>query len=487
MSSILKPAKNCWRTSRIDDAGALIDAGDYYRAFYRAALAARHHILITGWQFDSTVQLLRGPEAAHAEGPTALLPFLEWLCERNDELEIYILAWDYSLVFALEREWLQRVIFDWMTCKRIHFRFDNSHPMGASHHQKLVVVDGQVAFVGGVDLCEGRWDDRDHRPRNPLRINHDGSRQKPYHDIMAFCTGPIVDHLSELFCERWQRAGGPSIDLSIRAPALRIEYERAIRVACRTAGISRTLPDDSAPAGCVQEIAQLYADAIAAAKELIYIETQYFTSVKVHDALIERFNAAGRSRLEVVVMLPQGGDTPKEAFALGNAQNRVLRSLDEAARKTGHLFRVFYSAALEEDGREHPIFIHSKVLIADDRLLSIGSANCTNRSMHLDSELNIVWECTKDDENGGALATTVARLRASLLSEHAGVTYDATLERRSGLIPRLDELTGERHRLRPRPIPGAQDLVAHPLRERAFDPVRPLDELELEDLIDLAT
>jgi phospholipase D1/2 len=485
MTSILRPGRNCWRTSPIDEGGALVDAADYYRAFYRTALTARHRILIAGWQFDSTVQLLRGAEAADAEGPTALLPFLEWLCARNEELEVYILAWDYSLVFALEREWLQQVIFDWMTCKRIHFRFDNSHPVGASHHQKLVVIDGNVAFAGGVDLCEGRWDERDHRPQNSLRINHDGSPQKPYHDVMAFGTGAIVRDLSELFCERWQRAGGQPIDLAKSAPALRIEYERAIRVACPTAGISRTMPDDGAAAG-VQEIAQLYADAIAAAEELVYIETQYFTSTRVRDALIERFSALDRSRIQVVVMLPRAGDTPKEAFALGNSQNRVLRSLAEAAKSTGHLFRVFYSTALGEDGREHPTFIHSKVLIVDDRLLCIGSANCTNRSIHLDSELNVVWECSNDSEND--LPKSVARLRASLLSEHAGSAYDATLERSCGLISRLDQLTDEQHRLRPRPIADeAQDLVSHPLRERAFDPVRPLDELEFDDLIDLAT
>ena len=463
-----------------------MDAGDYYRAFYRAALTARRHLLIAGWQFDSTVELLRGADADAAEGPTALLPFLEWLCRRNENLEVYILAWDYSLVFALEREWLQRVIFDWMTCDRIHFRFDDSHPMGASHHQKLAVVDGQVAFVGGVDLCEGRWDERDHRAENPLRVNRDGSAQKPYHDVMAFTTGPIVDDLSELFCERWQRAGGAPIDRSKPACELSIEYQSALRIACPIAAISRTMPGESSAAGSVQEIAQLYVDAIAEAQDLIYIETQYFTSTLVHDALIARFNADGRPRLQVVVMLPRGGDTPKEAFALGNAQNRVLRSLNRAARDTGNLFRVFYSAALDENGQRLSTFVHSKVLTVDDRLLSIGSANCTNRSVHLDSELNLVWECSSDPDDD--FAGSVARFRASLLAEHAGAGGDDALDSRLGLVARLDRLAGAGGRLQPRPIPEAiEDLVVHPLRERAFDPVRPLDELELEDLIDLRT
>jgi phospholipase D1/2 len=483
MTRIVEAGRNCWRVSKVDDAGALVDARDYYRGFYRAALTAKRYILIAGWQFDSTVSLLRGPDASDAEGPTRLLPFLEWLCAKNPELEIYILAWDYNLVFALEREWMQRLIFDWMTCDRIHFRFDRNHPVGASHHQKLVVVDGQVAFVGGVDLCEGRWDDRSHRASNSLRVNHDGTRQKPYHDVMAFCTGPVVNDLKELFCERWQLASGATLDLPQTDGRVTIEFQNALPIACRSAALSRTMPDTSAPE--TREIMQLYVDAIAAAEQLVYIETQYFTSRAVQAALIERFEAVRRPRIEVVVILPKGGDTPKEVYALGSIQNHVLSSLDVAARKTGHSFRAFYSTTTDASGIERPIFIHSKVLIVDDRLLSIGSANCTNRSMHLDSELNFVWEC--DDEND-VLAASVARFRASLLAEHAGIKYDHRLERGSELVARLDDLARNGSHLYPRPLTDdAEELELHPLRERAFDPARPLDELELEDLVALGS
>src|SRR5688572_16262447 len=91
---ILVPGRNTWRTTSADSAGVLIDAADYYRAFYRAALEAKHSILLSGWQFDSGVQLLRGKDAEqHHE--VRLLKFLNQLCERTPTLAIHVLAWDF--------------------------------------------------------------------------------------------------------------------------------------------------------------------------------------------------------------------------------------------------------------------------------------------------------------------------------------------------------------------------------------------------------
>jgi phosphatidylserine/phosphatidylglycerophosphate/cardiolipin synthase-like enzyme len=114
-------------------------------------------ILLSGWQFDSGVPLLRGPDVP-AGAEVRFLKFLNGLCDQKAALHIYILAWDFHLVFAHEREWMQRVLFHWMTNPRFRFRFHNNPVAGSSHHQKFVVVDGALAFVGGMDLCEARWD-----------------------------------------------------------------------------------------------------------------------------------------------------------------------------------------------------------------------------------------------------------------------------------------------------------------------------------------
>ena len=99
--------------------------------------------------------------------------FLNELCEKNSDLRIYILAWNFNPVYGLDREWFQKWYFNWTTNERLKFCFDSSHCVGASHHQKFSVVDGTIAFLGGLDLCSGRWDDREHCSSNPKRINSD--------------------------------------------------------------------------------------------------------------------------------------------------------------------------------------------------------------------------------------------------------------------------------------------------------------------------
>jgi phosphatidylserine/phosphatidylglycerophosphate/cardiolipin synthase-like enzyme len=213
---------------------------------------------------------------------------------------------------------------------------------------------------------------------------------------------------------------------------------------------------------------------------LIYIESQYFTSRAVHRALKERMQAPG-PKLEIVILTPRGADSPKEKLVLGDAQNWVLSSLAAIARENGHALRVLYSAARSAGGQDVSTFIHSKVLCVDDRLLSVGSANCTNRSMSLDTELALVWECTHDAQ---PLKKSIARVRASLLSEHAGVPYAEDFERTRGLVERIDKLICA-SKLRAHDVADSpDDLDQDPLLERAFDPEAPLSALELGALLE---
>ena len=166
MSRVLRAGRSCESLRPVETSGVLIDARDYYLAVHRAILSAERFVLITGWQFDSRVALVRGQDAAAAGAPAGFLELLRHVEKARPNLRVYLLAWDYSVVFSLEREWMQKVKFDWTTGDRIRFVFDSQHPPAACHHQKLVVVDGLIAFAGGIDLCESRWDDRDHAPEN---------------------------------------------------------------------------------------------------------------------------------------------------------------------------------------------------------------------------------------------------------------------------------------------------------------------------------
>ena len=99
-----------------------------------------------------------------------MIDFLNALCERNPELQIFILMWDFSALVSFDKEWFNKFILDLTTNERIHFRFDGKHALYASHHQKLVVIDGAIAFVGGLDLAANSWDDRRHWADNAERF-----------------------------------------------------------------------------------------------------------------------------------------------------------------------------------------------------------------------------------------------------------------------------------------------------------------------------
>lgn len=482
MNRRLIPGSNCWKLSRADYAGVLVDGRDYYLNFYNCLLTAKRFVLIAGWQFDSQVRLLRGDDARDAPFSTELLAFLKQRCKAVPSLQIRILAWDYSPLLALEREWMQRIVFDWMTPENIRFHFDGRHPSGACHHEKLVIVDGRVAFVGGVDLARGRWDDRQHDLTNPHRVEK-SEPQKPYHDLMAVVQGPIVSELIAHFRARWVAATDEALALeAVRTPKVPFRSPEALRLPACQVGISRTGTITTDPPCSHREVERLHEIAVLSAERLVYVETQYFTARSMHDALVERFRDRRRSPLWVVLMMPRGADTTKEALALGDAQNQLLASLEEHAESSGSKLYVLCSAGRRADGERVPTFIHSKVLIVDDRLLSIGSANWTNRSLALDTELNLSWECGNASD---PLGRSIAAIRASLLAEHAGIDQQAALLDIEQLPQALDHLLEQGTKLqRCRPALDASSSGEPAVHvERIFDSDKPLTEIELEDLL----
>jgi phospholipase D1/2 len=424
--NILRPGENCWLTGEVRRAGLLIDGRDYYRAFYSAARAARRYILIAGWQFDSEVCLLRGNDANGADGELCLLPFLNLLCERNESLRVYLLAWDFSILYALKREFLQAWWFNWTSHRRLRFRFDSSHPLGACHHQKFAVIDGHIGFVGGMDICSGYWDDREHRVKHRHRLNSDKKCYQPRHDLQAYLVGPAVMALTRLFERRWRFSGGGRLRLP--APRrTRAEIEPSVSIAAKTVAISRTQGRTTIPQqSSVREIRALYKGAIMAAEKLIYIESQYFSARAVYNALTARMRAKGRPRLQIVFMLPRQPEAFLEEIGLGSTQARYLRWLMQTARRTGHALGVYNSRATGKNLRRVKTYIHSKLMIVDDRFLTVGSANTSNRSMGFDSELNVSFEAGDGDR---ALARSIREARVSLLAEHCGLVAEGDLER----------------------------------------------------------
>jgi phosphatidylserine/phosphatidylglycerophosphate/cardiolipin synthase-like enzyme len=481
---ILRPHETVWARDPVSQVGVLVDGENYYAMLYECARRAEKYILLSGWQFDSKVELVRGKEAEKAEGDTRLLAFLNQLCEKNEALRIYILAWDFSVVYALEREWLQSLAFDWTTHAHLKFVFDECVPLEGAHHQKFVVVDGIVGFVGGMDICEHRWDDRSHTIDNPLRTVADGTLYTPYHETHAYLAGPAVARLTDFFRTRWQCASKEPLEIEPRTTPMAIPPNGAIPIAARELGFARTAV--AGPDAPLHEVRALYTAAIAAAERVIYVENQYLSARAIGEALEARMRDASKPKLDLVFMLPTEPEAPKEAMAMGVAQARLVNRLRAVARSTGHRIGFYSSVAVSPTGDEVATYIHSKLLIVDDRFLTLGSANLNNRSMGVDTELNVAFE---DEDARSPLGESIRDLRVDLLSEHLGATDPddvAGLADGQGLVQRLDAIASAR-RLRLRHYVAVDPALADPTVDVVqtsigdyLDPEEPALERDLE-------
>jgi phosphatidylserine/phosphatidylglycerophosphate/cardiolipin synthase-like enzyme/uncharacterized membrane protein YdjX (TVP38/TMEM64 family) len=416
-AGLLAVDRNCWRIEHASRAGFLIDADAYFKAFVEAARHARRSILIAGWDFHSRTRLLCG-DGRDCE--LELGRFLNDLVRRRRELQVHILIWDYPMIFGLDREWAPLYGLSWKPHRRIRFRYDNTHPTGGSHHQKIVVIDDAIAFSGGIDLTSRRWDTCEHSPQNTHRVMG-GAPYPPFHDLMMAVEGPAARGLGDLVRERWQRATHETLESpwakkswfrrvgphpsGTAWPASLKDPLRDVAV-----GISRTAPPINGQAG-VREVEALYLDMIAAARNSIYIENQYFTADKVGAALAARL--AEPEGPEVIVVLRELSHGWLEEVTMQTLRTKQIERL-RAADLHGRL-RVYYPFI---DGLKSGtcIDVHSKMIIVDDRLVRIGSANLANRSMGLDTECDLTIEALgREDVRAGIRA-----LRVQLLAEHLG-------------------------------------------------------------------
>lgn len=467
-----------WRIHEDAETALLIDGRDYYRAFHQAASQAKKSILLMGWQFDSDVELLRGDDLPQGLSPekVRLLALLEELSRQNPELEVRILAWDHSVLFALERELLQKLYFDAIDSDRFFFRWDDTVPIGGSHHQKVAIIDGKIAFFGSQDICQARWDDSTHRLTNELRTSR-GESHQPYHEVQVAVRGEAVRTLVDLFVNRWLGATGEQLDaaaLIATDPSL-IDVATTLPMPRARMGFARTIPAiEGRP--YVDEVAKLYARVIGEAERLIYIESQYLTSCAVRDALLERMRDDARPKLDIVIILPNKPEKLKEEMTIGVPQAVLQRVLHQAAREYGHnlgVYNVVAGMKTDANGEAQPlhVYIHAKLMIVDDRYFVVGSANLTNRSMTIDSEIVAAYEARPNDR---ALKNAIRRVRTRLLMEHVGGEAPVrALLHKTNLVATLDALVDK----------SATRLRHHKVEEDEPSPlVKTVHELTLEFL-----
>ena len=390
----------------------LVDGASYFSALRSSLLKARDSILIVGWDVDSRTRL-RGERPPEDGAPERLHDLLRFLVKRRPELQIRILLWDYSLLYALEREPLPSFKLGWRTPRQVTVLLDEYLPIGASHHEKLVVIDDSVAYCGGLDLTIRRWDTSAHTPRHRERCDPAGEPYTPFHDAQMLVEGDTARWLGARARERWERAGGAPLKADTEASDVWPESvkpdlsEIPVGIA-RTVGAFEGQPE-------VREIERLRLAAIGSAEKLVYIENQYVASDAIAQALVQQLER--RPELRLWLLSSRECDGWLEEYAVGARRVKFVQRFLDAGMGRRVRFAYPFVAGNSDESERTPIQVHSKIMFVDDRLLQIGSANLNRRSLGFDTECDLGFEAETDEHR-----RQLGAMRDRLLAEHLGTS-----------------------------------------------------------------
>jgi phosphatidylserine/phosphatidylglycerophosphate/cardiolipin synthase-like enzyme len=337
----------------------LVDGAEALPRLARELAAARSHVHLAGWYFSPEFELDRV-----GEGPT-LRTLLAGLAER---LPVRLLAWAGSPLplFRPDRRDVDRVRRALTLGTRIEVAADSKERPMHCHHEKIVVIDDRVAFVGGIDLTTYAGDRYD-TPAHPAR------GEVGWHDALAVLRGPVVADVAEHFRERWGAVTGESLPParpSPRAGDVEVQFVR-------------TVPEhvyDALHDGDFR-ILETYTRALRSARELIYLESQFLWSSEIAKILEDKLADPPSDDFRLVVLLPA---RPNDGRDDTRGQLADLIDCDDGA---GRLLACSLFAL-----GEHPqqVYVHAKIGIVDDRWLTLGSANLNEHSLFNDTEANVV-------------------------------------------------------------------------------------------------
>ncbi|MGI8557845.1 MAG: phospholipase D-like domain-containing protein [Solirubrobacteraceae bacterium] len=359
----------------------LIDGADALPRIARELAGARDHVHVAGWHVESSFRL----ERQQPDSPS-MREILAMLAER---LPVRVLAWAGAPVPAFKptRKQVRKGRTQLIEGTQIRCTLDSHERPMHCHHEKLVVIDDRVAFVGGIDLTSlggDRFDSSEHVYRSALG----------WHDALACIQGPAVRDVAEHFRARWQEVAGESL-----APAAASEPAGDVELQ-----ILRTLPErvyKFAPRGEFR-ILEAYIRALRSAERLVYVENQFLWSPELVAILAAKLRDPPTPEFRVLVVLPakanNGADDTRGQVGV----------LAEADAGRGRFLACALHARSADGRRSEPIYVHAKIAIVDDRWLTIGSANLNSHSLYNDGEVNII---TQDRD-------LPRELRARLWAEH---------------------------------------------------------------------
>ena len=338
----------------------LVDGAEALQAMADGIAKAESHVHITGWHMTPTFAMTR------AGRPIVLK---ELLAEVAARLPVRVLIWA-GVPLPVMQPWRGdvRKLRDELTAgNHIHCALDARERPMHCHHEKTIVIDDRIAFVGGIDLTNfhaDRWDTQDHMPRGAVG----------WHDVVAGVAGPAVQDVAENFAMRWQAITGEGLPpVATPAPAGDVELQ-----------VVRTVPEGTypqLPRGDFR-VLESYLSGLRAAQRFIYLENQFLWSPEILAVLRDKLARPPTPDFRLVLVLPEKPDTG------GDDTRGQLGTLVQADGDGGRLLAcTLYAIGGEKDW---PVYIHAKVGIVDDEWMTIGSANLNEHSLFNDTEMNVV-------------------------------------------------------------------------------------------------
>jgi len=417
----------------------LIDGAEALPRIARELAAARSHVHMTNWYLSPDFALVRG------ERPVILRHLLAELAERVD---VRVLVWAGAPLplFHPSRREVRDMRERLTRATRIRCGLDARERPLHCHHEKTIVIDDRVAFVGGIDPTTeagDRFDSSEHPARNAIG----------WHDATTRLEGPAVADVAEHFRMRWHEVTGESL-----APTEPCEPTGGLELQ-----IVRTIPENvyaARPRGDFR-ILESYAAAFRSAERFIYVENQFLWSPELARLLREKLTDPPNPDFRMLFVLPAN---PKN----GSDDTRgVLAELIDADDGAGRILAC--SLYARSGSRADPIYAHAKIAVVDDRWLTLGSANLNEHSLFNDTEMNVV---AHDPE-------LARRTRLRLWTEHLEVPAEQIPEDPVRAIDDLwKPMSGEQLERRSGGLPLTHRLVRLPqVSRRTRRVLGPIDSL----------
>jgi phosphatidylserine/phosphatidylglycerophosphate/cardiolipin synthase-like enzyme len=340
----------------------LVDGAEALPAIAEALQGARRFVHLTGWHVAPHFELVRG------EPPVVLGALLAELAERID---VRVLVWAGAPVpvFHPTRSEVRDAVDTLTRETRIRcVRDPREHPFHC-HHEKTICIDGELAFVGGIDLTDDggdRFDSSAHRAR----------RRLGWHDVATRLRGPAVGDVHDHFAARWHAVTGERLERPDPPPPSGDTTVQVVRT------VAEDMYDEM-PRGDFR-VLESYMRALRSARRLVYLENQFLWSPEIVAVLAEKLRHPPEDDFRIVVLLPAKANNGRDDT---RGQLSVLVDADDGAGR-------FLAATVRSrsGGRDDPLYVHAKVGIVDDRWLTVGSANLNAHSLLNDTEMNLVTD-----------------------------------------------------------------------------------------------